>query len=72
MIPEAHPCKHCKRQPTVVSVPGDVFYAQCVCGKWNPYEFIGVNPAGAIENWNIYNPKPKRTNHDGNKQPDCH
>lgn len=55
--PDALPCKYCGKQPRIVGVPGDLFYAQCSCGKWHPYEFCGGSIAGAINNWNLYNDK---------------
>lgn len=67
MLPESNPCKYCGGKPRVATVPGDLHYAQCKCGNWNPYEFIGSTPRGAIENWNTYNPK---RNNNGRKSRD--
>lgn len=50
-----NPCKYCHRMPNVVGVRGDLYYAQCRCGKWNPYEFIGTTRLHALENWNTFN-----------------
>lgn len=50
-----NPCKYCRGMPKVISAPGDLYYAQCHCGKWSPYEFIGSTVQHAIENWNTYN-----------------
>ena len=60
IIPEANPCKYCGGKPRVVESPGDLFYAMCKCGKWNPYEFCGATAAGTIENWNTFNIKPNK------------
>lgn len=54
---EGNPCKYCGKIPRVVNVPGDLYYATCTCGKWNPYEFCGSTPARTIDNWNTYNLK---------------
>ena len=48
-------CKHCGAPGQVVTIMG-VQYAQCTnCTKWDPYQFVGINNAGAIHRWNIYN-----------------
>lgn len=65
MTEQLNPCKHCRGLPKIVSAPGDLYYAQCTCGKWNPYEFIGTTKQRAAENWNTYN-LPKGANN-GNK-----
>lgn len=65
MTEQLNPCKHCRGLPRIVSAPGDLYYAQCTCGKWSPYEFIGTTKQRAAENWNTYN-LPKGANN-GNK-----
>lgn len=57
---EPNPCKYCGRTPQVVSVRGDLFYAQCLCDKWHPYEFVGATSTRALENWNTFNPPIKK------------
>ena len=53
----AAPCKCCKRKghihyPFVKEVDG-LCYARCnECNYYDPYEFIGLSPNRAIENWN--------------------
>lgn len=47
-------CLHCKQKPKLVEIHG-MYYAQCSCGAWNPYEFVGVKKITAIAQWNIYN-----------------
>lgn len=56
-------CKYCKKMPHVVCIGGDLFYAQCNCGKWSPYDFCGATKERTIQNWNEYNkpgPAPKK------------
>lgn len=48
-------CKYCKKNPKVIVIGGDLFYVQCHCGKWGPYEFLGHTKTQAIKNWNDYN-----------------
>lgn len=55
IVPELNPCKFCKQVPQIVSVPGDLCYVVCDCGKWSPYEFVGTTAKGAAENWNTIN-----------------
>lgn len=50
-------CKHCGKSPKIVAFPGDLFYAQCRCNKWNPYDFCGATKNGAIRSWNTLNTK---------------
>jgi len=47
-------CIHCKRQPRIVEI-GGIFYVQCLCGKWKPYEFMGARKATAYAQWNAFN-----------------
>lgn len=58
------PCKYCKRLPKVVNIGGDLFYAQCQCGKWGPYDFCGATKLRTIENWNTYNKPFQKGNKD--------
>lgn len=52
---EAVACKYCKKMPHIQRVDGDIYYTQCQCGKWSPYQFMGATPRTAIESWNEYN-----------------
>lgn len=49
---EISKCFYCKQKPTIVRLPGDLFYAQCTCGKHGLYNFIGITEKLAIEQWN--------------------
>lgn len=52
-------CKKCGHPGHVVEIMG-CLYAQCTnCTRWDPYQFLGINTAGAIHNWNIYNSDTK-------------
>lgn len=55
---EIEPCKKCKRQPVIKEIEG-LFYAQCRCDKWNPYEHLGVSRKACINNWNFANTRNK-------------
>ena len=56
-LPKANPCKYCGGKPKIAVAAGEIFYAQCKCGKWSPYEFCAASRKGAINNWNTYNTK---------------
>lgn len=57
-------CIFCNRLPTTVEI-SKMFYTQCKCHKWNPYEFVGIRKATSIAQWNYANrPVPR----DGNKK----
>lgn len=47
-------CIHCGGLPKIVNVT-DLFYVQCMCGRWNPYQFVGITKKTAIEQWNFEN-----------------
>lgn len=50
-----NPCRKCGGEAHVVMYSGCP-YAQCTkCTKWDPYQFLGANVAGAIHEWNLYN-----------------
>lgn len=52
-------CKKCGGTGKVVNIKG-LTYAQCThCTKWDPYQFLGLNAAGAISEWNLYNSSGK-------------
>lgn len=51
------PCLHCHNKPTMIEMYG-VYYMQCNCGNWNPYEFAGIRKITAIAQWNIANAIP--------------
>lgn len=56
-LPQTNLCKYCGKKPKIVAAAGEVYYAQCRCGKWSPYEFCAASPRGAVNNWNTYNTK---------------
>ena len=45
-------CPYCNQTPSVVRLPGDLFYVQCTCGKNGLYDFLGTTTASAIDCWN--------------------
>ena len=54
----AAPCKHCLKlkkknvYPVIVNNQG-LYYARCACcNKEDPFEFLGLTPEKAINNWN--------------------
>lgn len=47
-------CISCGGHPTIMTI-GDVVYAQCSCGKWNPYQFCGARTEHAVRQWNEAN-----------------
>lgn len=52
-------CKKCGHPGHVITISG-LYYAQCThCTKWDPFQFLGFNEAGAIKNWNNYNSSGK-------------
>lgn len=54
MIGEIVPCKKCKNKPSIKEI-GGMFYAQCRCDKWDPYEHLGITYAACARNWNLAN-----------------
>lgn len=59
-------CIKCGKRPRILDL-GDLVYVQCMCDKWNPYEFCGVRVAHAVEQWNVANARQpgKRTTNRG-------
>lgn len=49
------PCKYCGRMPNIVKFEENLYYAQCSCNRWSPYEFLGFCYKSAVRVWNIYN-----------------
>lgn len=49
---EANKCVYCGQKPTIVRLPGDLFYAQCPCGKHGLYDFLGITRKLCIDTWN--------------------
>lgn len=47
-------CIYCGNAPRVVDM-GGLFYVQCKCGNFNPYEFCGIRPKNAVAVWNDAN-----------------
>ena len=64
MLPDLAPCVKCKgeNQPKVVRVEG-MYYVQCPCCKWDNYQFLGLKPQYAIEEWNKFNRPINRTSY---------
>ena len=56
-LPTTNLCRYCGKKPPIVTVPGDLYNAQCKCNKWNAYEFCGTSPVKAINSWNTFNTK---------------
>lgn len=54
-------CCNCGKYPTVREAAGGLYYAQCNCGKWSPYEALGMTTKGAILHWDELN-KPIQRN----------
>jgi len=54
-------CIYCGSLPYVRDL-GGLFYAQCNCGNFNPYEFCGVHPKNAIGAWNEANSLTAKAN----------
>lgn len=50
-MPKPDSCFYCNKKPRIVDM-SDLFYVQCDCGKWNPYEFCGSTRNNAISQWN--------------------
>ena len=53
--PILEPCIKCGKLPTIRKEAGNLYYAQCRCGKWNTYEHLGTTKNGAINVWNMAN-----------------
>lgn len=65
-LDEAVPCKRCGSKPILVQL-NDLWYARCPghektrkgevvkCQKWLPFEFLGITPKAALDNWNYAN-----------------
>lgn len=49
---EISKCVYCGKKPTIVRLPGDLFYAQCMCGKFGIYDFLGITHKLCVEAWN--------------------
>lgn len=49
---EISKCVYCGQQPTIVRLPGDIFYAQCTCGKQGLYDYLGSTSRQCIDVWN--------------------
>lgn len=45
-------CAYCKQKPTIIRLPGDLFYAQCTCGKQGAYDYLGSTEKQCIDVWN--------------------
>lgn len=49
---EISKCAYCKNKPNIVRLPGDLFYAQCSCGKQGLYDYLGITEKLCIDTWN--------------------
>ena len=49
---EVSKCFYCKSTPTIVALPGDLFYVQCTCNKHGAYDYLGATRKLAVEAWN--------------------
>lgn len=49
---EINKCFYCKQTPTIVRLPGDLFYVQCTCDKHGLYDYLGATKKIAIDAWN--------------------
>lgn len=61
---EIFECVKCKGKykARIVRVEG-MYYIQCPCGKWDKYQFLGLKPQYAIEEWNKFNRPIQRIGH---------
>ena len=64
---EISKCCYCKNDPTLIALPGDLYYVQCSCGKHGLYDYIGSTRNAAIESWNKGNYTKSLYNRGGNK-----
>lgn len=54
----ADKCLGCGWRPIIVHLPGDLYYCRCPnpkCTKWGAFDFIGMRPANAVDEWNFMN-----------------
>lgn len=54
-------CIYCGSLPYVRNL-GGLFYVQCSCGNFNPYEFCGIHPKNAMEVWDEANSLASKIN----------
>jgi hypothetical protein len=49
---EISKCAYCGKKPTIIRLPGDLFYAQCVHEKQGAYDYLGITRNQCIDIWN--------------------
>lgn len=49
---EISKCAYCGKKPTILRLPGDIFYAQCTCEKQGLYDYLGATTNQCIDVWN--------------------
>lgn len=49
---EISKCVYCGKKPTIIRLPGDLFYAQCVHEKQGAYDYLGATTSQCIDVWN--------------------
>lgn len=49
-------CVKCrgKHKPAINKIDG-MYYVQCPCNKWDRYQFLGLRPENAVDEWNKFN-----------------
>lgn len=49
-------CVKCKgrHKPAFIKIDG-MYYVQCPCMKWDRYQFLGLKPQFAADEWNKFN-----------------
>lgn len=45
-------CAYCGKIPTIIRLPGDLFYAQCTCAKQGVYDYLGTTYNHCVDVWN--------------------
>lgn len=54
-------CVKCKgKNKTYIAKVEGMYYARCECGKWDKFQFLGLRPEYAVEEWNRANRPIKR------------
>lgn len=50
--PKLEKCVKChgKHDPYIVRIDG-LYYVRCPCGKWGRYDFLGLKPQYAADEW---------------------
>lgn len=45
-------CVYCGKRPTIIHLPGDLYYAQCTYNKQGAYDYLGATEKQCIDVWN--------------------